>query len=142
MVKTIVICSGGFSPLHSGHIAYLNAAKNLGDELVVGINSDAWLKRKYNTVFMPLSERKIIVQNLKSVDLVLQFNDADGTAIDLIDQVKELYHNSIIIFANGGDRTKDNTPEQVYRHKDIIFKFGVGGTEKLNSSSDILKSYK
>ena len=73
--KTIVLVTGGFDPIHSGHIEYFKAAKALGDTLVVGINSDAWLKRKKGRYFMPLEERGAIISELLMVDKVVGFED-------------------------------------------------------------------
>jgi len=139
-ISKIVVVSGGFDPCHSGHIAMCNAAKKLGETLIVGVNSDAWLIRKKGQAFMPWEERADIVGNLKSVDCVIAFDDADNTAIDLLNQVKKLYPTSEIIFANGGDRTDKNIPEMSLT--DITFKFGVGGEDKKNSSSWILAEWK
>jgi cytidyltransferase-like protein len=136
----IVLVTGGFDPLHSGHIEYFNAAKELGDKLVVGINSDAWLARKKGQAFMPWTERATIVSAMHVVDRVISFNDDDSTAIDAINQVKEIYSNHEIIFANGGDRTATNIPETVVTN--VLFKFGVGGENKKNSSSWILDEWK
>ena len=136
----IVIATGGFDPVHSGHIRYLNAAKELGDMLVVGINSDAWLERKKGRAFMPFEEREAIVFNLKSVDTVYSFNDSDGSACDLIKTIKKKYPTDEIIFANGGDRTRDNIPEMSVAG--VEFVFGVGGEDKANSSSWILEEWK
>jgi len=135
----IVIVTGGFDPLHSGHIAYFKAAKQLGDILVVGVNTDAWLTRKKGRPFMPSTERVPIIQNLKMVDHCILFGDDDGTAIEAIKNVKMMYPDAQIIFANGGDRTKDNIPEMVF--DDVEFVFGVGGEDKKNSSSWILKEW-
>jgi cytidyltransferase-like protein len=136
----IVVVSGGFDPCHSGHIAMCNAAKKLGEIVIVGVNSDAWLTRKKGQAFMPWEERADIIGNLKSVDSVLAFDDNDNTAIDLLNQVKKLYPTSEIIFANGGDRTDKNIPEMSLT--DITFKFGIGGANKMNSSSWILQEWK
>jgi cytidyltransferase-like protein len=136
----IVLVTGGFDPLHSGHIEYFKAAKQLGNLLIVGINSDAWLARKKGRAFMPAVERKAIIENIYQVHKVIEFNDSDGSAIDAIRQVKELFPRDQIIFANGGDRTKDNIPEMVF--EDVEFVFGVGGTNKANSSSWILEEWK
>jgi len=136
----IVLVTGGFDPLHSGHIEYFKAAKALGFLLIVGVNSDAWLTRKKGQPFMPIQERKSIIENLHQVHKVIEFDDSDDTAIDAIRKVKEMYPKSSIIFANGGDRTKDNIPEMVF--DDVEFVFGVGGENKMNSSSWILREWK
>jgi cytidyltransferase-like protein len=136
----IVLATGGFDPIHTGHLSYLNAAKALGDILIVGVNTDAWLERKKGQAFMPRSERAAIVQNLAMVDHVTFFDDSDGTAIEAIRTVKGLYPNDEIIFANGGDRTATNIPEMA--EQNVIFKFGVGGDNKANSSSWILEEWK
>jgi cytidyltransferase-like protein len=136
----IVLCTGGYDPLHSGHIEYFKAAKQLGSLLVVGINSDAWLARKKGRSFMPVSERKSIIENLYQVHRVIEFNDDDGSAIDAIRQVKAMFPRDKVVFANGGDRTQNNIPEMVV--DDVEFAFGVGGTNKANSSSWILEEWK
>lgn len=136
----IVLVTGGFDPLHSGHIEYFKAAKQLGYLLIVGINSDNWLIRKKGRAFMPFNERKVIIENLYQVHKVIDFDDSDDTAIDAIRKVKKIYPKSSIIFANGGDRTKDNIPEMVF--DDVEFVFGVGGNDKKNSSSWILEEWK
>jgi cytidyltransferase-like protein len=136
----VVLVTGGFDPLHSGHIAYFKAAKELGDILCVGVNSDAWLTRKKGRPFMPFEERKTIIENIKCVGNAFGFNDDDGSAIEAIRHVKEMFpRTSEIVFANGGDRTKDNIPEMVF--DDVEFVFGVGGEDKKNSSSWILKNW-
>ena len=136
----IVLVTGGFDPLHSGHIAYFKAAKTLGDILIVGLNSDEWLVRKKGRPFMPLQERMAIVGNLAVVDEVLVYNDDDGSSCDAIRLARARYPDAQIIFANGGDRTKDNIPEMVF--DDVEFVFGVGGEDKKNSSSWILEDWK
>lgn len=136
----IVIVTGGFDPLHSGHIEYFKAARALGNMLIVGINSDEWLIRKKGRPFMPWVERNAIVSNLDPVDATLRFDDSDGSAVDAIRKVKELYPDHQIVFANGGDRTKENIPEMVF--DDVEFQFGVGGENKMNSSSWILQEWK
>jgi cytidyltransferase-like protein len=136
----IIIVTGGFDPCHSGHIAYFKAARELGDKLIVGVNSDDWLVRKKGRPFMPWSERATIVASMQYVDRVINFDDTDGTAIDAIRKAKEIFPNHEILFANGGDRTKDNIPEMVF--DDVEFVFGVGGENKANSSSWILEEWK
>lgn len=141
-MKKIVLVTGGFDPLHSGHIAYLKAAKKLGDELVVGLNSDAWLARKKGQRFMAWNDRLDIVRNLKCVDHTVEFNDMDGTAKDAIHKVRLNYPSDTIIFANGGDRTDANIPEMDISDNNLKFVFGVGGFNKANSSSWILEEWK
>ena len=137
----VVIVTGGFDPLHSGHIKYLNHADHLGDFLVVGLNSDDWLKRKKGQAFMSWRERMVVLDNLHMTDDVIAFDDSDGTAIDAIRKTKEKYPEATsIVFANGGDRTQDNIPEMVF--DDVEFVFGVGGEDKANSSSWILAEWK
>ena len=101
----IVIATGGFDPIHSGHIAYLNAARKLGDSLMVGLNSDAWLERKKGRAFMPFLERETILMNIKSVDTVYGFDDRDGSACQLLEWAKKQFPYAEFVFANGGDRT-------------------------------------
>ena len=139
-MKTIVLITGGFDPIHSGHISYINAAKKLGDILVVGVNSDDWLCRKKGRAFMPGAERIDIIQNLKAVDHCILFNDTENHAIEAIRNVKLMYPDHHIIFANGGDRTSENIPEMA--EPDVEFVFGVGGEDKKNSSSWILEDWK
>ena len=141
-MKKIVLVTGGFDPLHSGHIAYFECAKKLGDILVVGVNSDAWLTRKKSAPFMPLLERTNIVRNLKMVDFVIDFNDNDGSARHAIQMVRQSYPQDQIIFANGGDRTDENIPEMDVADSNTKFVFGVGGFDKANSSSWILEEWK
>ncbi len=136
----ICIASGGFDPLHSGHLAYLKESKNLGDFLIVALNSDDWLIRKKGKNLLSFFERKEIISNLKMVDKVIAFDDSDETCCSAIEDVKKHYPNDNIIFCNGGDRTDDNIPEMDV--EGVIFKFGIGGNDKKNSSSWILKDFR
>lgn len=140
----IVLVTGGFDPLHSGHIEYFKAARELGDKLIVGLNSDEWLTRKKGQPFMPWQERAAIVANLQVVDRVINFDDSDNSAKDAIRKAREIFHNHEIIFANGGDRTKENIPEMdlLKKYLNLRFVFGVGGENKMNSSSWILREWK
>jgi cytidyltransferase-like protein len=136
----IIIVSGGFDPVHSGHIAYFKSAKELGDKLIVALNSDDWLINKKGKFFMPFLERKAIIENLSFVDLVIDFEDDElGSATNALIKVKGLYPDDKLIFANGGDRTKENIPEMCVDN--IKFEFSVGGDDKKNSSSWILKNW-
>lgn len=133
-LKVIVLCTGGFDPVHSGHISYLKAARTLGDMLIVGINSDEWLERKKGRAFMPWNERLCVVNNLYMVDEVYTFDDEDGTARHFIQQVRAHYPDCKLIFANGGDRGPDNVPEQDVEDSNIEFVFGVGAKKTVSSS--------
>ena len=140
----VVLVTGGFDPLHSGHIAYFKSARELGDHLIVGLNSDAWLTRKKGRPFMSIEERAAIIQELECVDEVITFNDDDNTACLAIGYVLQTKATSWkLIFANGGDRTNTTTPEYAAwgDHPDVEFAFGVGGEDKKNSSSWILKEW-
>ena len=137
----IVLVTGGFDPLHSGHLSYLTSAKQLGDKLVVGINSDEWLANKKGKPFMPILDRVGIIQNLRMVDDYVLFDDSDNSAIDAIKQVRETWPDSEIIFANGGDRTAENIPEMKMEDEKLSFEFGVGGQDKQNSSSILLAKW-
>ena len=143
-VTTIVLVTGGFDPIHSGHIEYFKQAKEMGNMLVVGVNSDAWLKRKKGRSFMPLDERGAIISELSMVDKVVGFEDdydADDSAVKFIKDMREYNPEAEIIFANGGDRTAGSTLEELGGLEHIKFAFGVGGTNKKNSSSWILKDW-
>ncbi len=136
----ISVISGGFDPIHSGHIEYINSAKKLGERLIVALNSDDWLIKKKGKFFLPFQERKIILESIKNVDEVLSFNDDElGSCIDALKKIKTIYSKDEIIFCNGGDRNQKNIPEM--NLKGISFKFGVGGDNKKNSSSSILKNW-
>jgi cytidyltransferase-like protein len=138
----VVLVTGGFDPIHSGHIAYFEAAKALGDVLVVGLNSDEWLQRKKGRSFMHIYEREQIVSALKMVDKVVCYPDADGSSKNAITGVRAMYPDATIIFANGGDRTQENIPEMDVADDRVEFVFGVGGEDKKNSSSWILEDWR
>ena len=138
----IILVTGGFDPCHSGHLAYFKAARTLGDRLIVGLNSDAWLTRKKGRPFMPVQERLALVGNLNMVDEVVTYNDDDGSSCDAIRVVRARYPDADIVFANGGDRTQDNIPEMSVQDSRVTFAFGVGGQDKRNSSSWILQEWK
>ena len=148
----IVLATGGFDPIHSGHLNYLRAAKQLGAELIVGVNSEDWLIRKKGEFFLPTSERVQIIGSLKWVDRVITFNDDDRSSNNAIrwclryikDVMPILYGHQeyVIVFANGGDRTTGNIPEiERYGSDDrVSFEFNVGG-KKTNSSIQILSRW-
>jgi D-beta-D-heptose 7-phosphate kinase/D-beta-D-heptose 1-phosphate adenosyltransferase len=137
-----ILISGGFDPIHSGHIKLINDANKYGDVIVL-LNSDQWLRNKKGKEFLSFDERKIIMKNIKGVIDVIEFDDSDKNCIDGIKKAKSLYKNNIIKFANGGDRNNETTPEKEFCDKnDIETLFGIGGNDKSNSSSWILKKWK
>lgn len=140
-MKTFVLVTGGFDPLHRGHIAYFEAAAKLGDALIVGLNSDEWLQRKKGKHFMDFDDRRAVLESLRMVDEVMAFDDRDGSARDAIERCLDWYPYVNLVFANGGDRTEQNIPEMTIEDKRLTFEFGVGGVEKLNSSSAILERW-
>ena len=141
MKEKICLVTGGFDPVHSGHIEYINSAKKYSDYVVVGINSNEWLKRKKQLYLMPWEERAAIIENLKSVDQVIPFDDIDGSAVNAINEC--LKFSKEVIFANGGDRSSGNTPETLAFEDDkrVQFIYGVGGENKKNSSSWLLSDF-
>ena len=142
-MNRVVLVTGGFDPLHSGHIEYFKAAKQLGTKLIVGVNSDDWLTRKKGRPFMSFEERCAIIKELSVVDKVIGFDDSDDSACGAIFHTMST-NTSKIIFANGGDRTNTTTPEYTTYgdHPQVEFAFGVGGENKANSSSWILDEWK
>jgi cytidyltransferase-like protein len=140
-VDKVVVITGGFDPIHSGHIDYINAARELGNILIVGVNSDEWLVRKKGRSFMPFEDRIAIVGALQGVDYAIPFNDRDNSAKDAIAWARKVYPNHAIVFANGGDRTSDNIPEIDFTDDNIEFAFGIGGA-KTTSSSHLLQEWK
>jgi len=140
MSKTLAIVSGGFDPVHVGHIELFEKAKSMADNLCVIVNDDAFLERKKGKPFMPLKERLKIIESLKPVDMVVESADPDDTVCNTLEWVRALYKNKYkdMMFCNGGDRTSgENTPE----HKTCeqigikpVYKLG----KKIQSSSWLL----
>ena len=159
-IKNVIIVSGGFDPVHKGHIRMFREAANLGANVIVGLNSDDWLTRKKGKPFMKVEERKEIIEGFKYVNQVIPFDDSDDTACDLIKRVHSIYDSEEheheyedfdhmgmvgyyqIYFANGGDRTTDNVPEmKVCKELDVTMLWGVGGG-KIQSSSWLINGGK
>ena len=141
-LNNLILISGGFDPIHSGHIKLIQESSKHGN-IIILLNSDSWLERKKGKPFLPFIERQIIMNALKNIFDVISFDDSDDTCIKGIQKVINKYKNNKIIFANGGDRNKDTTPEKIFCEKnDIPTLWGMGGDNKSNSSSWILKKWK
>ena len=131
--RPTVMVSGGFDPVHVGHIRMIREAAKYGDVIVIA-NSDDWLYRKKGFNFMEFSSRYEILDSIKGVIIVDSVDDSDGTVCDALRRHKPTY------FANGGDRGKNNTPEVVLcKQLGIELLWGVGGEEKVESSSDLIE---
>jgi D-beta-D-heptose 7-phosphate kinase/D-beta-D-heptose 1-phosphate adenosyltransferase len=125
--------SGGFDPIHVGHIRLFKEAKKFGDKLIVFVNSDKFLKDKKGYVFMSLKERIEIIEAIKVVDLAVKVIDKDESVCETL-KIHKPY-----LFANGGDRKANNIPEyDICEELGIKMKFGVGGS-KVQSSSNLIK---
>ena len=134
--KKVVAVSGGFDPVHIGHIKYFKEAKSLGDCLVVILNSDNFLKAKKSYVFMPFDERRMIIESIRYVDKVIPCIDEDQTVCKTLACLRPN------IFAKGGDRTAENIPEyNVCKRLGIEMVFNVGGG-KIQSSSWLVNESK
>ena len=134
MNKTICV-SGGFDPIHVGHVRLIEAASKHGDVFVI-LNSDEWLMRKKGYMFMTFDERKEIIQSMSAVHDVIEVNDDDGSVCEALERIRPHF------FGNGGDRLSDNVPEvELCKELGIKMIFNLGG-EKIQSSSDLVQSYK
>ena len=145
MSITYILFTGGFDPIHSGHINVIKASAKLG-KVIVAPNSDQWLTKKKVSAFQPLSERVKIITSLKGVESTLtDWDDSDGTACAAIKKFHELYYNSeaSLLFANGGDRTPTTVSEHeitLCNKLGIMPIFNVGGG-KTQSSSNFLEQW-
>ena len=140
--KKVSLVTGGFDPIHSGHLRYFERAKDLSEYLVVGLNTNEWLTKKKGQYFLPWVERADILSHLDMVDAVITVpDDEKGSACGAIAKCLEISEQ--VIFCNGGDRIKSNIPEVMGYGDDprVEFKFAIGGEDKINSSSWILHDY-
>jgi len=134
----IVVVSGGFDPMHVGHVRMIQKAALRGYQVIVGLNSDKWLRKKKDYVFMPWEERAEILSSMRGVLEVMPFDDSDGSACNLLAKVVKKYPTDSIAFANGGDRNSDNIPEIEFAKKHGIGLIWEVGGGKIQSSSDLV----
>ena len=144
-IKNIIIVSGGFDPVHKGHIRMFREAANFGANVIVGLNSDEWLTRKKGKSFMKWDERAEILESCNFINQVIPFDDSDDTASDAIKRVFDMYNADSsdynIYFANGGDRKLGNVPEfDNCRELGVVMLWNFGGG-KIQSSSDLTKNW-
>lgn len=134
--RPLIAVSGGFDPVHIGHVRMIRDASRYGDVMVI-VNSDDWLQRKKGYVFMPYKERAEIMGNIKGVTVVTSVDDSDGTVC------QALRRHRPDAFANGGDRKTENTPEMdTCEELDIQMMWGIGGNNKPQSSSWLVEKLK
>lgn len=140
--KKIVMVSGGFDPIHIGHIRYIQEAKKLGDYLIVVLNNDNWLRMKKGKEFMPELERKEIIEAVTGVDkVVISYHCKNTKDVSVCEEIRKIKPH---IFANGGDRKPDWDPipeVDLCRSLNIKMVYNVGRGGKVRSSSDLVKKY-
>ena len=141
MGDTIVVVSGYFNPLHAGHLQYFEGARKLGSKLIVIVNNDQQQILKKNRIIMRENERLRIARALRIVDEAVLAIDHDQSVCQTLEKIAAANKGKTIIFANGGDRdSRTNIPEtEICDRLGIEVRFGVGGTEKVNSSTDIMR---
>ena len=142
--KVISIVSGGFDPIHPGHIMMMKDCLKFSNYLIVGVNSNKWLINKKGNYFMDIQHRLYVVSSLNVVNETMEFEDDDkGSANNLLIKIRNKYLNDKIIFANGGDRSDSSKilEFETAKQYNIDLKFGIGGSHKESSSSDLLKRW-
>ena len=142
--KIISIVSGGFDPIHPGHIMMMKDCLKFSDYLIVGVNSNKWLINKKGNYFMDIQHRMYVVSSLNVVNETMEFEDDDkGSANNLLIKIRNKYSNDKIIFANGGDKSDSSKilEFEIAKQYNIDLKFGIGGSHKESSSSDLLKRW-
>lgn len=127
-----ILISGGFDPVHGGHLRMMAEAAAHG-RVIVALNSDEWLLRKKGYVFMEWAHRREILLHTRYVDSVVPVDDSDDTVIKALQDIQPN------CFGNGGDRGQKNTPElETCGHLGIMPIFGLGGGDKYASSSELV----
>ena len=142
--RIISIVSGGFDPIHPGHIMMMKDCLKFSNYLIVGVYSNKWLINKKGNYFMDIQHRLYVVSSLNVVNETMEFEDDDkGSANNLLIKIRNKYSNDKIIFANGGDRSDSSKilEFETAKQYNIDLKFGIGGSHKESSSSDLLKRW-
>ena len=142
--RVISIVSGGFDPIHPGHIMMMKDCLKFSNYLIVGVNSNKWLINKKGNYFMDIQHRLYVVSSLNVVNETMEFEDDDkGSANNLLIKIRNKYSNDKIIFANGGDRSDSSKilEFETAKQYNIDLKFGIGGSHKESSSSDLLRRW-
>ncbi len=133
----ITIVSGYFNPLHLGHIEYLRDAKLRGEHLIVIVNNDTQQLLKKGRIIMPQNERYEIAKELRCSDEVILSIDTDGSVCETLKHIRNIHSSDELYFCNGGDRPDLNSIPESKLDIGLKFEFGVGGTDKINSSSNV-----
>lgn len=132
-MSEFIALSGGFDPLHVGHLRMINDASRFGSVIIL-LNSDAWLMQKKGFVFMPFEQRKEMLEHVRGVSVVLPALDADGSVSESLTNLRNL----VKYFGNGGDRNSGNTPEdKICAKYGIEVIYGLGGC-KIQSSQNLV----
>ena len=142
--RVISIVSGGFDPIHPGHIMMMKDCLKFSNYLIVGVNSNKWLINKKGNYFMDIQHRIYVVSSLNVVNETMEFeDDEEGSANNLLIKIRNKYSNDKIIFANGGDRSDSSKilEFETAKQYNIDLKFGIGGSHKESSSSDLLERW-
>ena len=142
--RVISIVSGGFDPIHPGHIMMMKDCLKFSNYLIVGVNSNKWLINKKGNYFMDIQHRLYVVSSLNVVNETMEFeDDKEGSANNLLIKIRNKYPNDKIIFANGGDRSDSSKilEFETAKQYNIDLKFGIGGSHKESSRSDLLKRW-
>lgn len=134
----VVVASGGFDPLHRGHVDYLTEARMLGDRLIVALASDQALIQKKKSFFMSWEQRAGIIKNLKPVDEIILVDDYYNHYQSALRQLRKIYPSTTIVFACGDGPTEKNTPDM--NDQDVVFEYNIGSARE-TSSSTILRTY-
>ncbi len=138
------LISGGFDPVHIGHLAMIKDAKRIANKVIILLNSDDWLVRKKGKPFMVEAQRAQILEEFESVsEVIIQQNDDDDSSNNGIIGFHKLHIDKTICYCNGGDRSQENKirEAQTCKNLGIDLKFGIGGIHKLESSSNLTKNY-